>query len=246
MTDSISTTIVKTNQASRMTTVEIARRTGKRHDHVMRDASLMLSELYGENSLPKFGELYTAANGQTYECYALGKDDILTLISGYSIPLRAEIVRRLSELESGSSTQPSGTIPTIAAEDLTAFKKISEIFGLTGNQALLSANSAVKKLHGINCMELIGITHLVAEDQKQYFTPTQLGKTSGLSAIKTNKMLETNGYQEAVRDHKGRKAWVVTEKGKSHCQLLDTNKKHSDGTPVLQIKWAKNTIERIK
>jgi len=82
-----------------MTTVEIAEQTGKRHDHVLRDTRKMLTELYGDESLPRFGEWYKADNGQEYECYSLPKNEVLTLISGYSIPLRAKIIRRLDKLE---------------------------------------------------------------------------------------------------------------------------------------------------
>ena len=82
-----------------MTTMEIAKQTGKRHDHVLRDTRKMLTELYGSDALPKFGERYDAADGNVYDCFALPKNEILILISGYSIPLRAAIVRRLDELE---------------------------------------------------------------------------------------------------------------------------------------------------
>ena len=84
--------LMTTNEISiktvEMTTVEISERTGKRHDHVKRDTELMLTNLYGKNSLPKFGGSYTAANGQTYDCYRLPKNEVLCLVSGYSIPLR--------------------------------------------------------------------------------------------------------------------------------------------------------------
>jgi hypothetical protein len=47
------------------------------------------------------------------------------------------------------------------------------------------------------------------------------------------------------RDHKNRLVWSVTDLGKQHCQMLDTNKKHSDGTPILQIKWAESVLDLI-
>ncbi len=82
-----------------MITVEIAKSTGKRHDHIMRDTKVMLTDLYGEKSLPRFGESYVAENGQTYPCYRLPKKEVMVLITGYSIPLRMKIITRLEELE---------------------------------------------------------------------------------------------------------------------------------------------------
>jgi len=82
-----------------MTTMEIAELTRKRHDHVMRDTRVMLSELYGKKSLPNFGEWYQAENKQYYECYRLPKKEILVLISGYSVKLRMAIITKLEELE---------------------------------------------------------------------------------------------------------------------------------------------------
>ena len=127
--------------------------------------------------------------------------------------------------------------------DLEACVKMASIFGLKGNQALLSANTAVKKLHGIDCMALLEINGFVTEDKVQYLTPTVVGRPYDLSAVNVNKTLERAGFQTATRDHRNRIVWVVTEKGLDHAQLLDTNKKRSDGTPIQQVKWAKDVID---
>jgi len=111
------------------------------------------------------------------------------------------------------------------AEELKAAYKIVEFFGITGNQAKLSANTAVKKLHGIDCMNLLGITGFIEETQTQYLTPTVLGKPRGLSAVKMNQALEAAGLQTHTRDHKKRIVWKVTKKGTKYCQIIDTNKK---------------------
>jgi len=82
-----------------LTTIEIAELTGKRRDNVLRDTKGMLIEVHGKNNLLNFEEVYTTAKNQTYPCYRLPKDEVIVLISGYSIKLRMKIVKRLRELE---------------------------------------------------------------------------------------------------------------------------------------------------
>jgi hypothetical protein len=52
-----------------MFTTDVAELTGKRHDHVMRDARKMLVELHGEGA-PQFWDTdRNEQNGQEYPCY---------------------------------------------------------------------------------------------------------------------------------------------------------------------------------
>ena len=73
-----------------MSSREIAELTGKRHDHVMRDIRDMLEAL-GEDA-PRFGAMAPDAYGRKQPIYLLPKDLTLTLIAGYSAPLRHRIV----------------------------------------------------------------------------------------------------------------------------------------------------------
>ena len=144
-----------------------------------------------------------------------------------------------------SATQQNLLPEEVGVRALKASMEIAEFFGLSGNQALISANTAVKKLHGVDYMEVVGVTHLISENQTQYFTPTVIGKPHGLTAAKVNKALEAAGFQTCLRDHKNRIIWCVTDEGKKHCQLLDTGKEHSSGTPIMQIKWAMSALDGI-
>lgn len=80
-----------------MTSLEIARLCNKRHDNVIADVEKMLSELGGD--LLKFQEVYYDSRNRMQPCYKLPRDLVMTLISGYSVPLRHAIVTRLGELE---------------------------------------------------------------------------------------------------------------------------------------------------
>ncbi len=89
-----------------MSSLEIAERTGKRHDHVMRDIRTMLDDLGITH--PKFGASYRDSTGRSLPCFNLPKRESLILVSGYSVPLRAAIVDRWQEFEA----QQAPRIPT--------------------------------------------------------------------------------------------------------------------------------------
>lgn len=89
--------LVNIQNETTMTSLEIAELTGKRHDNILRDIKEQLGQLGG---LLKFEQTYThPQNKQVYKMYRLPKREILILISGYSVQLRAKIIDKLEELE---------------------------------------------------------------------------------------------------------------------------------------------------
>lgn len=88
-----------------MSTVEIADLTGKRHDHVLRDADKMLEEL-DDGGAPNFGGTYRTSQGKEARCLNLPKRETLILVSGYSVELRARIIDRWQELEAKEAARP--------------------------------------------------------------------------------------------------------------------------------------------
>ncbi len=129
------------------------------------------------------------------------------------------------------------------AQDLAANLKIAKIFGLEGNQAMLSANLMTSKQYpGVNLL-IESEIELISKDQEQYLTVSEIGhKNGGLSGNQVNQMLKSAGFQEETRGQKNRLVWVVNDEGKKHCQLLDTGKKHN-GAPIMQIKWKADVLE---
>lgn len=92
-----------------MSSREIAELTGKQHQHVKRDIEHMLAELGKDVS--RFGRIYTdRMNRQQTEFY-LDRELTEILITGYSIPLRARVIRRLHELESRQHVTVPQTLP---------------------------------------------------------------------------------------------------------------------------------------
>ncbi len=123
-------------------------------------------------------------------------------------------------------------------------KQLAHTFGLNGNQALLSANLAIRRLYNVDCLELIGTMHLIADDNETHCTPSEIGTMLGKSALKVNQILKSIGLQTDHRDHKNRIRWEPMEKGMPYAVFKDTGKRHSDGTPVQQLFW-KNSVMHL-
>ena len=130
----------------------------------------------------------------------------------------------------------------LALPDITkAAVNLAETLGLTGNQALLSADRAVQRITGTSPLALMDMTHLPKEKQVLNLTPTQMGKELDLSGRKVNQLLADMGFQERQD-----KDWVVTEAGQSYAVLLDTGRQHSTGVAITQTKWTADVVELLR
>lgn len=123
----------------------------------------------------------------------------------------------------------------------TAFASI----GIEGNQLALAVDKSAKSVTGITLLGVSGIK-LIAPVQENSLPPKAIGVELGLSAQAVNKLLTEYGYQIKHRDHKGNPYYEQTEKSKTLSEFVDTNKKHSNGTPVKQLKWYFRVVEEIK
>ncbi|HII95752.1 MAG TPA: hypothetical protein HA367_08505 [Candidatus Methanofastidiosum sp.] len=162
--------------------------------------------------------------------------------------IHTEVLPSIRKIGSYSVNQKQQTKTDLIdyKSEFQAAVDMAYMFGLSGNQALFHANKAVKNFHGVNCLERFELTHLISPTQQQFITPTEIGSQLSLSAKTINQKLENLGFQTQTRNHKNRLTWLVTDLGRQYAQLLDTNKKHSDGTPVMQIKWDHKVMEFIK
>lgn len=81
-----------------MSSRDIAELTDKEHKHVLRDCLTMFEQL-GLDHMGYAQNWTHPQNSQTYIEYLLPKDLVETLITGYSIKLRYQVIQRLHELE---------------------------------------------------------------------------------------------------------------------------------------------------
>ena len=126
-----------------MSSREIAKLTGKRHDNVMSDTRIMLESL--EIQSTDFLGDYKDSKGRTYPCFNLPKRETLILISGYNIILRAKIIDRWEELEKKE----------LSKQNFTLSRKVSKDEYLPMTNAIKDAHEEIKPYHFSNEADLI-------------------------------------------------------------------------------------------
>lgn len=141
MTKSNSISIISKNQT--MSTLDIAKLTGKRHDHVMRDVEKMFAEL--NIHAPQFWGTYKTKQGNEYGLFNLPKRETLILVSGYSVELRAKIIDRWEYLERKE----------LSKQNFSLSRKVSKDEYLPMTNAIKEAHEEIKPYHFSNEADLI-------------------------------------------------------------------------------------------
>lgn len=193
----------------------------------------------------------TDGMGREQEMRVLGEPDVLRLIVKSDLPAAEKFeawvfedvlpnIRRTGGYSMGcQNTTPSVVQPT---KEFRALFGVARMVGMDKNAAAISANQAVTKLTGTNVLKLLGHQHLEADNQTaMYFTPTELGERLGISGRKFNMLLAEAGLQA-----KKGEVWVPLPAAEGFCRIMDTGKRHGDGTMIQQIKWAENVLALIE
>lgn len=239
-----------------MSSREIAELTSKRHDHVLRDIDNLLESLSPELGNGFQSSTYVSGDPpREYRQYLMDRDSSYCLVAGYDANSRMRIIKRWQELESKASqsipSTPAPSLPLTLAQlqpEVTAALALAEMAGFTGNQLKLSADKAIKTRYNTSWLALVDASALPADPRGMTYTPTELGKSDEfktqfgytLSACKTNRFLAAYGLQSNQTG-----AWIPTEAAKGHYEWLDTGKRHTDGTPVKQLKWFKSVLTKM-
>ena len=163
------------SNALTMSTVEIAELTGKRPDHVLRDARKMLDEIRS----PQLWGDYKDSRGRAQPCLMLNKDETTCLIAGYSTELRFRIVKRWRELEEGQMPAWMKNISKEAhillndmskqvSDGKAEVARLQHVMNVTTDN-LKTGKTAVefaKGLNGVNCQAVNA--YLVSKNMLQY------------------------------------------------------------------------------
>ena len=221
-----------------MSSVDLAKMCGQTHSDFLKKVPKVLN-----GGQVKFYSSYLNAQNKAQPCYYFPRRESCLMAMSYSYELQAHVYDCWHDLETSKPKPVEQCSPfTDLARVLADKKALAELFGLSGNQALLSASRATELMTGFNPANLIGI-ELKADRKEKIFTVTELGKEffDGMSARKLNVLFAEAGLQEKIGKH-----WELTEAGKVHAELLDTGKAHSDGTPVKQIKWFSSATHAVE
>ena len=116
-----------------MTSREIAELTGKQHKDVLYDIRKMLDEL-GLRSADFSADL-PDSYGRMQPGFQLPKRETLILVSGYSTAMRAKIIDRWDDLETGKAV-PAVSGAARAAEDMVVLSALADALRLEGSSRL--------------------------------------------------------------------------------------------------------------
>lgn len=187
--------------------------------------------------------------GRNQDTRVLTEADMFRLIVNSTLPAAERFEAWVFEevlpsiRKTGSYTaKPAKTAPSEAFKLVPMVVRAARALGLDRNAAAISANQVVAKMTGTNVMQLLGNTHLTAEVQVLVFTPSELGeRMGGFSGRKVNMLLAEAGLQAKKGEH-----WTPLPPAEGFYRVLDTGKRHGDGTMIQQIKWSENVLTLLK
>lgn len=215
-----------------MTSVEIAKVTGKRHDNVVRDIQNILKQ--GVDALNFEETSYTDRANRQQKYYMLTKKGCLILASGYDALLREKIINRWEELE--TKNMSAIKLPTTFAEALRLAADQAEKLEVQEKQ--LAANSKeIVELSGAIATMQPKVTYVdKIFSSKETVTTTQIAQDYGLSAKSFNILLRNFGIQ-----HKVGGQWIPYVKflPNGYVQSDTIPIEHKDGSSgsVMHTKW---------
>ncbi|WP_462402128.1 phage antirepressor KilAC domain-containing protein [Pseudomonas sp. Marseille-QA0332] len=166
-----------------MSSMEIAKLTGKRHDNVMNDIRQQFKEL-GEDIL-KFQGIYQDSRNRSKKCFHFPRREVDILLTGYSTRMRAVVVDRWHALE---AEKKLGVIEI--PNNLAGTLKL--VLTLKEEQTMLT--------HQVEALE----QQLAEDSEKVDFYNKIYERDDLLNPTKAAKLLDTgrNRYLEYLRDHK--------------------------------------------
>lgn len=185
----------------RMTSLQIAEVTGKRHDAVLRDIRNILGQGVDAHNFVETS--YTDKSNRQQRCYELTKKGCLILASGYDALLREKIIDRWALLEQHITFQVPQTFSEALMLAATQAKQIEE----------------QQKVIQQSAQEIVALSDTITQMQpkvsyydkilasKETLTVTQVAQDYGMSAKAFNILLRNLGIQRKVNGQ-----WILYAK----------------------------------
>ncbi len=184
----------RSSVVTKMSSREIAKLTGKHHKHVLEDCRKMFESLNLQSA--EFSADYQDEKGRTYQEYWLDQDLTMTLMMGYSIPLRHKVATRWRQLESGEA------LPQKSASHLPEFRRARAI--KMEVEAISLALSFMPKLSDVAKQtamaravnDAAGIELLpLPKLEEHYYSAGEVGEMLGVSAQKIGRVANANNLK---------------------------------------------------
>ncbi|WP_447579930.1 phage regulatory protein/antirepressor Ant [Acinetobacter baumannii] len=210
----------------KMTSLDLAELTGKRHDNVMRDIKKEIEELGEGIGLLIFeGISYTDSQNRKKPCYEFGKEGAMQLALKYDAKIRYKVIKKIEELENKQSYK----LPTSYKEAL-----LQLVEQVDKNEKLEIENKMLEQR--IDEYEP-KITYLdTILNTKDTVAISQIAEDYGMSAKAMNIKLKELGIQYKIN-----KQWLLysKHKGKGFTKSDTYPITHKDGTQSVEMhtKW---------
>lgn len=198
------------------------------------------------------------ALGRTQEVRIIREPDLYRLIVGSTLPAAQEFeawvfeevlptLRKTGKYGMPQAPERPFSQAWLLADEFEGAQRLAKLCGLEGNQALLKADKVVRKLHGASPLALLEV-ELKTPNNEALIIATEMSKRLNppISVKNVNRTLAAMGLQERVEYKPNKYEWRLTEKGKEYGTYLDVGRSHSDGTPVLQIKWRESVTQLVE
>jgi hypothetical protein len=166
------TAVTVTTTTLKMSSLDIASCTGKRHPDVLRDIRKMLTDIYGEGDQRSFASIYSDAYGREQTCFMLDEEHTLTLLTGYDAKARHRVTTEWLRMK-------QGTAPLPALNDPATLRAL--LLDYTENMVALEA-----KIEAQAPLVAVGEAMAVSEGSE---TPREAAKCIGITQTLLLKLL---------------------------------------------------------
>lgn len=187
------------HETDRMSSLEIAELTGKRHDNIVRDIRSLLKQGVSHLNFEESSYKQPQPRGGYKElpCFELTKKGCLILASGYDAVLREKIIDRWEQLELEKRKPQTPQTYLEALKALVSSEEEKERLLLENNHLSETVNLQTEELQKAAPKVNYYDTHLQSVNT---LTTTQVAKEIGMNAEKLNCKLKELGIQYKQSD----------------------------------------------